>query len=186
MPSTKTPIPLAGSGRSLRSGSKLIGPSNPTDRVEVTVRLRSRNKKQASADKIGAQQPLKRHYLSREEFAAAFGAAPADVTKIKSFARKNKLAVVSVNPAQRNVILAGSVKALSAAFHVKLMEYEHPDGNYRGRSGQIHLPAELVPIVEGVFGLDNRRMARPHFVTTQRSGTSDTTAASNHTALQVA
>jgi kumamolisin len=186
MPSTKTPIPLAGSGRSLRSGSKLIGPSNPTDRVEVTVRLRSRNKKQASADKIGAQQPLKRHYLSREEFAAAFGAAPEDVTKIKSFARKNKLAVVSVNPAQRNVILAGSVKALSAAFHVKLMEYEHPDGNYRGRSGQIHLPAELVPIVEGVFGLDNRRMARPHFVTTQRSGTSDTTAASNHTALQVA
>jgi kumamolisin len=150
------------------------------------VRLRSRNKKPASADKIGAQQPLKRHYLSREEFAAAFGAAPADVNKIKSFARKNKLAVVSVNPAQRNVILAGSVKALSAAFHVKLMEYEHPDGNYRGRSGQIHLPAELVPIVEGVFGLDNRRMARPHFVTTQRSGTSDTTGPSSYTALSVA
>jgi kumamolisin len=186
MPSVKTLIPLAGSGRALRSGSKLIGPANPKDRVEVTMRLRSRSKKPAPADKIGRQQPLKRHYLSREEFAAAYGAAPADVTKIKSFARKNKLAVVSVNPAQRNVILAGSVNALSAAFHVKLMEYEHPDGNYRGRSGQVHLPAELVPIVEGVFGLDNRRMARPHFVTTQQSGASENRGASSYTALQVA
>jgi kumamolisin len=182
----KTLIPLAGSERALRSGSKLIGPANPTDSFEVTVRLRSRNKKKVSAEKIGALPPLKRHYLSREEFAAAYGAAPADVNKIKSFARRNKLALVSVNPAQRSVVLSGSVKAFSDAFQVKLMEYEHPQGNYRGRIGRIHLPAELVPIVEGVFGLDNRRMARSHLVTTERAGASQATGASSYTALQVA
>ncbi len=186
MPSTKTPVPLAGSGRALRSGSKLIGPANPKDRVEVTIRMRSRNKKQVSPEKIGALLPSKRHYLSREEFAAAYGAAPADVARIKSFAGKNKLAVVSVNPAQRNVILSGSVKAFSDAFQVKLMEYEHPQGNYRGRLGRVHLPAELVPIVEGVFGLDNRRMARPHLVTAKRSGSSGGGEATSYTALQVA
>ena len=186
MPSTKALIPLAGSERALRSGSKLIGPANPKERVEVTVRLRSRNKKQASADKIGSLQPLKRHYLSREGFAAAYGAAPADVTKIKAFAKKNKLAVVAVNPAQRHVILSGSVKALSDAFQVKLMEYEHAEGNYRGRIGRIHLPSELVPVVEGIFGLDNRRMARPHIVTAERSGASQATGASSYTALEVA
>ena len=186
MPSTKALIPLAGSERALRSGSKLIGPANPKERVEVTVRLRSRNKKQASADKIGSLQPLKRHYLSREGFAAAYGAAPADVTKIKAFAKKNKLAVVSASPAQRNVVLSGSAKALSAAFQVKLMEYEHAEGNYRGRIGRIHLPSELVPVVEGIFGLDNRRMARPHIVTAERSGASQATGASSYTALEVA
>ncbi|HUD46066.1 MAG TPA: S53 family peptidase [Candidatus Baltobacteraceae bacterium] len=186
MPSIKTLIPLPGSERALRSGSKLIGPANPKDRVEVTMRLRSRNKKQVSADKIGGLLPLKRHYLSREEFAATYGAAPADVTKIKSFAAKNKLAVVSINPEQRNVILSGTVKAVSDAFRVKLMQYEHSDGNYRGRIGRIHLSAALVPIVEGVFGLDNRRMAKPHIVTTDRSAASPAARASTYTALQVA
>lgn len=186
MPSKKTIAPLPGSERGLRSGSKLVGPANPKDQVEVTIRLRSRNKKPISADKIGALPPLKRKYLSRQEFAATFGAAPADVTRVKAFARKNKLAVVSVNPDQRNVILSGSVKALSDAFQVKLMEYEHALGNYRGRIGRVHLPADLVPIVEGVFGLDNRRMARPHIVTKERSGASAASNGTTFTALQVA
>jgi kumamolisin len=186
MPSKKPTVPLPGSERALRSGSKLIGPANPKDQVEVTVRLRSRNKKPVSADKIGALPPLKRKYLSREAFAASFGAAPADVALVKAFAKKSKLAVVSVNPEQRNVILSGSVKALSDAFQVKLMEYEDALGKYRGRIGRIHLPAQLVPIVEGVFGLDNRRMARPHIVTKERAGASAASHGTTFTALQVA
>ena len=185
MPSAKALIALAGSARSLRSGSKLVGPSDPKARVEVTVRLRSHNKKPVSAEKIGALPLSKRHYLTREEFATAHGAAVADIAKVKAFAQQNKLRVVAVHPDQRKVILSGSVKSLSGAFRVKLMEYEHPDGNYRGRIGQVHLPADLLPIVEGVFGLDNRRMAWPHVVTAERAGESQAARASTFTALQV-
>jgi kumamolisin len=186
MPSSKALIALAGSARSLRSGSKLVGPSDPKGRVEVTIRLRSRNKKPISAEKIGALPPSKRRYLTREEFATTYGAAAADIAKVKAFAQQNKLRVMAVHPDQRNVILSGSVKSLSDAFRVKLMEYEHPDGNYRGRIGRVHLPADLLPIVEGVFGLDNRRMARPHVVTAERAGVSEAARSSTFTALQVA
>lgn len=158
-------VPLIGSERALRAGSRLIRPVDPKQSIEVTIRTRSRNKNPIAADKIGAMPPLKRHYLSREEFASAYGASPADINKIKSFAKTNKLSVVSSDPARRTVTLSGSAKALSDAFQVKLMEYEHPHGNYRGRIGRIHLPKELTPVVRGVFGLDNRRMARPHIVT---------------------
>lgn len=48
------------------------------------------------------------------------------------------------------------------------MQYEHPGGSYRGRTGQIYIPTELKDIVEGVFGLDNRQQARPHIVLHQR------------------
>lgn len=161
-PNTSSSI-LEGSGRALRSGSRLIGPSKPDERVEVTVRVRPRSRSLPSAEKIGALMPLKRRYLSREEFAAAHGAAASDLAKVKAFAARLRLKVESVSPAERNVKLSGTVKALSAAFHVKLMEFAHPDGDYRGRIGSIHLPANLLPIVQGVFGLDNRRQARPHF-----------------------
>jgi len=186
MPSTNNLTPLAGSTRAMRPGSRLIGPSNQQDQFQVTVRLRSRDKTLAPAAKLGALLPLKRRYHSREEFAAAYGAAPADVAKIKSFASKNKLTVVSANPAQRSVVLSGSVKALCAAFGVKLQDYEHPQGNYRGRIGPIYLPEELIPVVVGVFGLDNRCMARPHIAWPKRSKSKKPAQASSFTALQLA
>jgi kumamolisin len=130
--------------------------------------------------------PLKRRYLSREKFASTYGASPADINKIKSFAKKSKLTVVSSDPARRAVTLSGSAKALSDAFQVKLMEYEHEHGNYRGRIGRIHLPKELSPIVTGVFGLDNRRMARPHIVTGNHSVGMNAKGLSSFTPLQVA
>src|SRR5262249_25984671 len=43
----------------------------------------------------------------------------------------------------------------------------HPGGSYRGRTGSIHVPTEIHDIVEGVFGLDNRPQAKPHFRTYQ-------------------
>ena len=38
--------------------------------------------------------------------------------------------------------------------------YRSGKEGYRGREGPVHLPAAMAEIVEGVFGLDNRRMAR--------------------------
>jgi kumamolisin len=186
MPTMKTLIPINGSARALRSGSRLIGPANPKDEVQVTVRVRSRGKSLPSAEKIGALPPLRRKYLSREQFAAAYGAAPADLAKVKDFARKSGLKVVSADAAQRHVILSGSVKALSAAFQVKLMEYAHEDGNYRGRIGRVHVPAGLASIVQGVFGLDNRRQARPHIVRPKDFASSRGGGSATFTAPQVA
>ena len=73
MPSSKALIALAGSARSLISGSELVGPSDPKGRLEVTIDS-LRNKKPVSAEKIGALPLSKRHYLTREEFATAYGA----------------------------------------------------------------------------------------------------------------
>ncbi|MGD0801386.1 MAG: S53 family peptidase, partial [Terracidiphilus sp.] len=43
------------------------------------------------------------------------------------------------------------------------VDYDHPDGNYRGRMGAIQIPEELAVIVKGVFGLDDRPAAKPQF-----------------------
>ncbi len=53
---------------------------------------------------------------------------------------------------------------MSRAFAVDLYLYRSAEETYRGREGAIYIPTKLVGIVEGVFGLDNRRMARPSLV----------------------
>jgi kumamolisin len=61
-------------------------------------------------------------------------------------------------------VLSGTAAKFGAAFGVQLADYAHPDGgSYRGRQGPIYIPSDLADIVQGVFGLDDRPAARPHF-----------------------
>jgi kumamolisin len=179
-------VPISGSKRPFRSGSLLIGDANPNEEIEVTVRVRSRGKPVLSAENMGALPPLRRQYLSREQFAATHGAAPEDLAAVEQFADGHGLNVVSTSAAQRNVVLSGSIKSLSAALHVKLVECAHEEGNYRGHPGPVRLPRPLAQIVQGVFGLDNRRQARPHVVRAPPAAVGDPAGPSGYTAAQVA
>jgi kumamolisin len=52
---------------------------------------------------------------------------------------------------------------MQAAFQVELHYYEAAAVTYRGRTGELHVPAELAVIVDAVLGLDNRPQAQTHF-----------------------
>jgi kumamolisin len=106
--------------------------------------------------------PAQRHYLSDEEFNSAFGANRDDLDKIAAWAKVSNLKVVDSSVASRRVLVEGTIGDISKAFGVQLNEYEHPEsGRFRGREGQIHIPADLLGIVQGVFGLDTRIVGRP-------------------------
>src|SRR5439155_11443359 len=83
--------------------------------------------------------------------------------KVEAFARAHGLVVVEADAARRSVFLSGTAAAFSAAFGTKIENYEHDHGTYRGRTGPLAVPADLADIVEGVFGIDNRPVAKPHF-----------------------
>jgi kumamolisin len=99
-------------------------------------------------------------FLSREDFAARYGASQADLDAVAEFARSHGLSVVESSVARRTVVVSGSVAQMMQAFAVELGNYESPTEKYRGREGCVHVPNDLADIVEGVFGLDNRRMAK--------------------------
>ena len=164
MSTPKKPLPLAGSERAPMDGAREIGPANPNETVDVTIRLRSRAGKKPMVTADAYTKPIEeRTILSRKEFEQRHGADPDSIARVETFARQHKLTVKEKSPARRTVILSGTVTAMNEAFGVELKEYDHPTGKYRGRTGAIHLPAELQDVVEGVFGLDNRPQAKPHF-----------------------
>jgi kumamolisin len=147
-------------------GAKLIGPANPQEKMEVTILLRRGSKPEAYPNiaQLGSLPARERRHLSREEFAKTHAASEDDLTKVRQFAKEYGLQVKEENPARRSVVLAGTVEAFGRAFEVKLQRYEHPTkGSYRGRTGSLTIPSELQTVIEGVFGLDNRPQAKPHF-----------------------
>ena len=69
--------------------------------------------------------------------------------------------MVEASIPRRTVVLKGTVAQMNQAFQVDLGTYETQEEKYRGREGAISVPANIAPIVEGIFGLDNRKMAQP-------------------------
>ena len=70
--------------------------------------------------------------------------------------------VESADAATRTVAVRATAAQASAAFGVSLGRYETGGLAYRGREGAVHLPADLVGVVQAVLGLDNRPQARTH------------------------
>ena len=163
MPPPRKFVTLPGSQRQPVADSRIVGDVDPNETFEVTVRVRpaSSRGKAALLKELESQPPAKRQYLSREEFAQEFGANPRDLEKVADYARKNGLAVMHTDAAQRNVVLRGTAKALTTAFPTELKQYDSPAGEFRGRTGTVQVPEELSGVVEGIFGFDNRPQAKP-------------------------
>lgn len=160
MPPSHDRVPLPGSRRAVRPGARRVGPVPDEDRLEVTVLVRA---PVPSADELAARPPGASP-LSRAELARAHGADPADLRRVEDFARAHGLTVVESSAPRASVVLAGDAGAMAAAFGVRLHRFQTAGGAaYRGREGEVHLPAELAGVVEGVLGLDDRPQARPHF-----------------------
>lgn len=188
MSAPKKHISLAGSERAPLAGAREIGPANPNEIVDVTIRLRSRAGKKPIVNADEFTKPIeKRTILSRKQFEQSHGADPGDIARIESFAREHGLTVKEKSAARRTVILSGTVATMNQAFGVELKQYQYPSGSYRGRTGSVQLPAELQDVVEGVFGLDNRPQAKPHFRRRrERVGARADATSLSYTPLQVA
>jgi kumamolisin len=164
MPAPQKLQPLAGSERSLMPGAREVGPADPNEIVKVTIRLRRRSGTKPILNEKELNKPVaKRTALSRSEFEKRHGADQKSLARVEAFARDHSLTVKETSEARRTVIVSGTVAAMNNAFGVELKQYEYPGGKYRGRTGSIQLPSDLHKIVEGVFGLDNRPQAKPHF-----------------------
>jgi kumamolisin len=165
MPSTKKGTPVRGSERAALKAAVKVGAADPKERILVTVLVRRRPAAKglsSAIEEISALKVQERRHLTHEEFSAAHGADPAELEKVEAFAHEHGLDVVEVSSAQRRLVLSGTVAAFSKAFGVSLARYKHPRGTYRGRTGPVRVPEDLAPIIEGVFGLDNRPQAQPH------------------------
>ncbi len=136
---------------------------NKDDIIEVTVRIR-RKKPLEDSLKSGER-------IARENYEKEFGASQEDADKVEAFAQQYHLSTVDTNLARRSIIFRGSITNMEAAFGVSLSGANDVNGNnIRVRSGEIFIPETLNGIIEGVFGLDNRPVARPMFKVSQRDG----------------
>jgi kumamolisin len=139
-------VAVPGSERQAVPGARRLGDAYPHAPVRVTVVLRR------AAPQPGAP------------------ASHADANRVEEFAHEYGLTVTSAHLPSRSVGLLGTVTEMNAAFQVSLGEYEVDGFTYRGREGEVYVPAELGGAVVAVLGLDARPQGRAHFRVAGASG----------------
>lgn len=156
--------PLEGSQRKPRPGSTLVGPADPDEKLTISIHLRRPPDAPPLPDQKhwAATPPGRRKYATREEMARVQSATALDLQKVEEFARTHGFRIVQSSSGRRLVQIAGTVRQANKAFAAELVRFHSPTAKerYRTHLEPVHLPADLQGIVVGVFGLDNRRMAR--------------------------
>lgn len=148
-----THVALPGSKRAKDPTAKKIGKLDPNQRIDVTIDL--------AGPALPAPEEAVGQTMTPADFAAKFGASQADADKVAKSLAKYGLKVDDVQLATRSMRVSGTIAQMERAFKPGLALMESPrQGQYRGRSGALQIPAELKGIVKGVLGLDDRQMAR--------------------------
>jgi len=144
------------SERPAPDGATQLTPSPPDETIQVSVYL----KPHASAPQPapGFAEPRADLRERREQ------SYRDDIRLVAEFAAANGLTVATADPARRLVQLSGTVNQMERAFRTVLHGYELAEHRFRARSGMLHLPQELVGVVESVLGLDTRPVAHTRLV----------------------
>lgn len=138
----------------------------------ITVTVRLRRKKELP---VKGLRPL-----SRGNYEASYGAADTDVAQVAAFGKDHLLYAETIDLARRSIMFVGEISSFEEAFDVKINGYQTKEGSFRKLSGVISVPEDLKEIIEGVFGLDNRPIARPMFQVAQSAGKVISHAAAPH------
>ena len=162
---------VAGSERRPGKSARRLGAADADEVFSVTIVLRRSpdGPRMPGHDDFQPTTSAGRKRLAPDDFAAKYGASPADIEAVTKFTQQHNLNVVSTHAARRTLVVSGNAPSMSNAFAVDLGRYEHEvlpsrrrgapqNETYRGRDGLVHVPKALADVVVGVFGLDNRRI----------------------------
>ncbi len=156
-------VPLPGSVRRPLPGALIIGDvdtSQRLDNISVYFRPAADAPLMPDAIEFSATLPRSRQYYTHQEAAQCLQPDPVIVADVTAYLGDHGITARQPAGAHLGHVLqvSGTIGDFQMALGVDTKRWAHPTGDYRGRTGPLNLPAEFVPHVHSIFGMDNRRM----------------------------
>ena len=143
----------------------LLGRTDASRTVTLALTLPSRDPNGAAAFVAHVTKPgdsLFHRYVTPEQYAARFGAAPADYDAVVAWAQSHGLTVGERFTARTVVPVTGTVSAIEAALGTSFSDYRDAQGRvFYAALGVERLPEPLVGKVAGIVGLSSQAHFAP-------------------------
>ncbi|MFD1045104.1 protease pro-enzyme activation domain-containing protein, partial [Kibdelosporangium lantanae] len=151
--------PLADSNR--------IGDAAADQRITAALSLKLHNRGALEAFLADVQNPASsqyRHFLTPDQFNAAFGPTQADVDKAVTFLQHGGATGIEVSGNRQAVTFSVTTAQAQSAFHTRIGTYhDRVSGrDFYANDVAPTLPADVSAVVSNVVGLDNHAV-RKHF-----------------------
>jgi subtilase family serine protease len=146
----------------------------------ITLILRPSAAQQSALQQLLAEQqdpasPNYHAWLTPEEYAARFGASPADLDQIAAWLRSQGFVVKYTARGRDFISFSGSAGQVQTALHTEIHRYQVGAETHFANSTDFSVPSAIAPLVAGVLGLHDfhpkapRKHVQPNF--TDSSGT---------------
>ena len=138
------------------------GPIDPESHLSRLILLLEPAVTQAELDAfLAAQQdpssPQYRRWLTPAEFAARFGARPADSARVTAWLRTHGFSVDEIPAGNRWVIFSATAGQVEEAFHTSLHRYAVDGESHLANAQDPQIPQALADVIAGIVSLHNFR-----------------------------
>jgi len=141
-----------------------IGRLESGTRLDLAIGLPLRNREKLTNLLQELYQPSHanfRHYLTADQFAAAFGPTEEDYRAVIEFAKSHGLRVKGTHPNRTLLDVSGSVADIEEAFHIQMRVYQHPVEARTFFAPDVEPSLDLETPVLAISGLDSYARPRP-------------------------
>jgi subtilase family serine protease len=107
--------------------------------------------------------PSYRRFVTPPEFTARFGPTQASWNELVKFARQSGFTLIGGSRDEMDLRLAGTVRAVEAAFRVKMRVFNHPREARTFYSPDSEPTVDMQAVVWHISGLDNFATPQPRF-----------------------
>ena len=149
----------------LRPGATMIGPTAAAKQIWVSIVLPSRDPAGAAGFATHVSTPgnaLYRQYLLPAQFAARYGADPADYEAVRAWAVSQGLEIGEVYAARTVLPVRGTAAQVGHALGVTFNDYKNTQGQvFYAADGDAKMPAALAGKVDTVVGLSSEAHFKP-------------------------
>ena len=145
--------------------AKMIGSADASAPLRLALSLPIRNESALDAALAQIYDPQSanyHHYLTAEEFTAAYQPSQAEYDKVVAWAQSKGFTVTATSANRHVVDVEGSTATVMSAFHVLINMYQDTNGrtfHAPDREPTFDSPVQLYAI----SGLDNAAPPRPHY-----------------------
>ena len=136
-----------------------IGPADPSQAIQITVWLNVHNRQQldsVAADLYDPTSPQYRAWLGFAQIEADYGPTAQEAKAVKDFLSANDLSIVLADPHNFFIRAQGTVAQVSAAFQVKLHNFNVNGQVMRANTTDPYVDSAVAPFVHLVSGLSNQ------------------------------
>ena len=136
-----------------------IGPADPSQAIQITVWLNVHNRQQldsVAADLYDPTSPQYRAWLGFAQIEADYGPTAQEAKAVMDFLSANNLSIVLADPHNFFIRAQGTVAQVSAAFQVKLHNFNVNGHVMRANTTDPHVDSAVAPFVHLISGLSNQ------------------------------